>query len=630
MANFGTLSQAEKDFKEYTPDTTATAVYLFEKGDNYFEVRHDYVWLITEYHAKIKVLKKEGQSQSEVRIPYYHNTSRTEKVQKIKAFSHNGIVKTSVKSSDIYEVDTNENWSEKRFAIPNAKVGCILEYTYEIQSPFFFNLNGWDFQSDIPKVYTEYSAKIPGNWRYNRTLSGTLKLDTNEAYIKSACFSIPAATKDADCEVVKYTMTNVPAFAEDEEFMLSGSNYRSKLEFELKEYLNFKGEKHQYTKTWKDVDKEFKLDKNIGRQLRKKNFFEKNVPTDLFAGANELDKAKNIYAFVQKHYNWNGKYGLWKDNRVKNAFDEGKGNVAEINISLINLLNAAGIKADLMLTATRNRGLPKMEYPVMSDFNYILAKITIDRKDYLLDATEKYMPFGMLPYRCLNYYGRVMDFAEESYWFDIVPEKKNKKIIRALMVIDSENGIAKGKFSLLSSGYYAIQEWQKVKSQTKEAYLNEMQEDFEDDIINYKIKEENSNEKFLAQEFEFKTDLDDNTLYLDPFMIKFFEENPFKAAERNYPIDFGYLRGNGYVMSIQLPENYKVKSLPEEKLVQLPGNAGMLKFNCEETLNNSLNVYFDFKLNATQYKSEYYKIIKEFFQEAVEVQTKSIIVLEKT
>ena len=56
MTNFGTLSQAEKDFKEYTPDTTATAVYLFEKGDNYFEVRQDYTWLITEYHAKIKVL----------------------------------------------------------------------------------------------------------------------------------------------------------------------------------------------------------------------------------------------------------------------------------------------------------------------------------------------------------------------------------------------------------------------------------------------------------------------------------------------------------------------------------------------------------------------------------------------
>jgi len=42
MANFCTLSQA--------------AVYLFEKGDNYFEVRQDYTWLITEYHAKIKVL----------------------------------------------------------------------------------------------------------------------------------------------------------------------------------------------------------------------------------------------------------------------------------------------------------------------------------------------------------------------------------------------------------------------------------------------------------------------------------------------------------------------------------------------------------------------------------------------
>ena len=629
--NFGTLTKAEKAFAVYEPDTTAAAVYLYEKGDNYFEVRNDFVWLITEYHAKIKILKKEGLSKSEISIPYYHNDSRTEKVQKIKALSHNGIVKTAVNSSDIYVIDNNENWSEKKFAIPNVKVGSVLEYTYEIQSPFFFNLNGWDFQSDIPKVYTEYTAKIPGNWRYNRRLSGKLQLDTNEADIKADCFTIPTATKQADCEVVKYAMRNVPSFAEDEEYMLAGSNYRSKLEFELQEYHDFKGQKHRYTKTWKDVDKEFRLDKDIGRQLRKKNFFEKNVPADLFIESNELEKAKNIYAFVQKHYNWNGKYGLWKDNRVKRAFEEGKGNVAEINISLINLLNAAGIKADLVLTATRNRGLPKTKNPVMSGFNYILVKINIDGKDYLLDASNKYVPFGMLPFRSLNYYGRVMDFDEESYWFDIVPEKNNKKQVRCLMVLDAENGIIKGKLSLLSSGYYAINGWQNLKLQSEEAYLDEMQENFEEeyDIIDYDIKEDRSNEKFLAEEFEFESDIEDNTLYLDPFIINFFEKNPFKALERNYPIDFGYTRNNGYTITIQLPKNYKVKSLPEDKVFQLPDNVGSLKFNCKETANNSLNVFFDFKLNATQYKSEYYKAIKELFQEAVDVQTKSIIVLEK-
>ena len=39
--NFGTLTKAEKAFAVYEPDTTAAAVYLYEKGDNYFEVRND-------------------------------------------------------------------------------------------------------------------------------------------------------------------------------------------------------------------------------------------------------------------------------------------------------------------------------------------------------------------------------------------------------------------------------------------------------------------------------------------------------------------------------------------------------------------------------------------------------------
>src|SRR5690606_29986690 len=134
-----------------------------------------------------------------------------------------------------------------KFTFPDVREGSILEYSYEIQSPFFFNLTGWKFQEAIPKVYTEYNAKIPGNYKYNRALIGEIALDVNEATIKKSCFSIPRATESADCEVLKYVMKDVPAFKEGEEYMLSPSNYRSSLEFELSELLRFDGTKERYT-----------------------------------------------------------------------------------------------------------------------------------------------------------------------------------------------------------------------------------------------------------------------------------------------------------------------------------------------------------------------------------------------
>ena len=230
---FGQLTPEESRFTAYTKDTTANALYLFEKGENYFEVRRGYIFLITKYHAKKKILNKQGFSEAEIAIPYYHNDERSEKVSGIRGITHNGVVKTSVLKENVFDVDVSENWSEIRFTFPNVQEGSILEYVYEVQSPFFYNLNGWDFQDDIPKLYTEYNAKIPGNYRYNRALIGELKLDVNDATIKKNCFSLPNASyKAADCEDLKYVMKDVPAFKEDEEYMLSPKNYRSRLEFE--------------------------------------------------------------------------------------------------------------------------------------------------------------------------------------------------------------------------------------------------------------------------------------------------------------------------------------------------------------------------------------------------------------
>lgn len=630
---FGQLTQMEKDFDLFEKDTTANAVFLYEYGNNFFEVRNNRIWLITRYHAKIKVLKEQGFNKANIEIPYYHNDSRTEYVKKIRALTHNGSVKSGVEQGQIFSVDVSERWSEKRFTFPKVQVGSILEYTYEVQSPFHFNLTGWKFQSDIPKVYTEYNAKIPGNWHYNRALIGELGLDVNEATLKKDCFDIPGISDRADCEELRYVMKDVPAFYETEEYMLAGSNYRSSLKFELSEYLNLRGYREKFTKTWKDVDKEFKGDKDIGRQLRKKNFFDKNVPPGLLTDGDALSKAQNIYSFVQDHFTWNEKYGIWHNNRVKKAFEEKRGNVAEINIALINLLNSAGIETDMMLMATRKRGLPKTNHPVMSDFNYIIAKTNIDGKDYLLDATDKILSFGMLPFRCLNYYGRVMNFNEESYWYDIVPEKNNKKMIRAKMVLDLEAGNATGIFDAISIGYHSLEQRRLLNSMTKEAYLENLEDDLGDDfyITSHTFKQEYSDDKRITEQFEYEIEniLQKGDIYLNPFLVKFFTKNPFTATERHYPIDFGYTRNYGYYLSLNIPDGYQLKAMPESLNIALPGNAASLRFVCKEEVKGTLNVFFDLRLDATQYKSDAYTLIKEFFQHTVRTQTQSYIILEK-
>jgi len=631
--NFGKVTNFEKQMTAYEKDPSAYAVVLHERGDNYYKVIDRRVRLVKEYHAKIKILDEKGFEHGTIEIPLYHHNNLSEKIIKIKAVTHNGDAQYNVLPSEIFTEDLSERWRQKKFTFPKMQKGSILEYSYTIITPYDYNFKGWEFQSSIPKMYSEFNAKIPGNYAYNRTLSGKLKLEVNDAKIQKECFQIEGFAKAADCEVLKYAMKDIPAFKAENEYMLSKLNYISRLDFELAQYNRFDGTSVKYTKSWRDVDREFRTDKDIGRQMNKKGFFEKNVPESLLTEGDPLTKAKNIYKYIRNHFTWTGRNGgIFGTVRVKEAFEEKKGSVAEINMSLINLLNAADIKTNLLLLATRDEALPTKSHPVIDDFNYFVAKIEIDGKDYLLDASDKFNPFGMLPFKALNLYGRVMDFQKESYWYDIRPETKNRYQVRASLAFDVEEQKAEGIFDVVSTGYDAIYVNKVLDAYTEEEYLDEMEKDIngEFQITDYEHVKSRSNDKKVAERFNFVIEdiLKENMVYLNPFFITFFDENPFQMEERNYPIDFGYPRHYKYQVNFTIPDGYVVHEAPKEQVVKLGEGAVVLKFFHQQKLNQ-LALSFDLAVNSFYFAAEDYEALKNLFKHVTDIQKNSLIVLKK-
>lgn len=628
---FGKVTPEEIAMTTYPKDPTANAVVLYERGDNYFEVINRSIKVVKEYHVKIKILNEKGYDQADISIPLRRTEKSSEKLEELKAITHNGLSQTRLQSSHIYTKDVHEFKSECSFTFPKLKKGSILEYRYKLISPFIYNFKGWDFQSDIPKIYSEFNAKIPGNYLYNRALTGNLKLDTNDSKVKKNCFHIDGYSS-ADCEIVKYTMKDIPAFKIAEEYMLASSNYISRIDFELSEYRGLDGTTDKYTKSWEDVDQEFRSDKNIGRQLTKKGFFENHVPESLLTEENELVRAKNIFAFVQDHFTWNEKFGIYGKSRVKEAFEEGKGNVSEINMSLINLLNAAGLKTNLMLLSTREIGLPKKTHPVMSDFNYCIGKLDVNGKTYLLDATDKYVAFGMLPYRALNYYGRVMDFKNESYWYDIEPEKNNLHQVRMHLQFNLENNNASGMLDITNLGYNAINVREEINSQSDEDYLAHFEENIEGDfsILSYQRKKELQEDTKTIERFEFEIQnaLNGDMVYLNPFLIRFFKENPFTLEKRTYPVDFGYPRKYKFFMIVDVPEGYVVHELPKPQVIQMGDEIVEMKFQSKGTEKNVL-ITFELALNDTHIPAENYDGLKEVFKYVTDVQNNSLLIFKK-
>lgn len=628
-AEFGKPTESDFALQVYEKDSTAAAVVLYEQGYYYFETVGNYIKLIKKVYRKIKVFDADQFGGSNIDVPLMVSDGASERVTRYNALTHNGSIKTFVSRDAVFVTSGPKIGKVFRMVFPNVKNGSIIEYTYRLESPFYFNFKGWEFQGYLPKIYSEFLSKIAGNYRYKRLMYGDHPLDFKSSKIERNCFRPAAHYRAGDCVVSVYTMVDIPAF-QKEDYMLAPSNYISRIDFEPLEFVSHYGSTIKFSRDWRDVEKNFKKGDFIGRQLNKNNYFRRRLPDSILLKTNELDKAKAIYSCIQNHYTWDGTY-YSSETKVKDAFDSKKGSVPEINLSLINALNAADLDAKLMLLSTRDNGLPTELYPVMTKFNYTVAVLKIDNKTYLLDATNKQAPFGIIPFKALNVQGRVMDFKKGSYWMPIEPYEQNIHYVNSQLTAD-ESGNFIGSVSQANYGYLALAKRNTIEEEKIDNYIKNAQNDKAGiEISDYKVEDINLLEKPLKESYSvvLEPETVGDKVILTPFFHNtYLTENPFKMKERSYPMDFGFPFTNTYLVSIDLGKEYEIDHLPTNRSIKLPRNDG----ECSVTYiteGNKINIRFNLKLSAYRFQPTAYGSLKEFFGEMITILKDESIVLKR-
>jgi len=627
---FGEPLPEEFAMTSYSLDPEANGVVLYERGNYTVDAADGYIRLIKEVHRKIKVLHSKNFEFDHVEIPYYRENNVQENIKNLKAVTHNGQSQVYVSDKAIFDTDENQFWSLKKFAFPNVQDGSILEYTYRIETPYMQHMGVWEFMNSLPTLYSELHTEIPGNYTYNRTLYGDRKLDVNHAEIKRDCFHLPGFKVPGDCESATYIMKAIPAFKE-EKHMLSESNYIPAMKFELRDIVRLDESKTAFSKSWEDVDRQFRYDKDLGRQLKYTSFFSEQLPTSISSISDELERAKAVYYFVQKKMTWNKQYRLLSDIRVKEAFEKRVGNSSEINLTLINALEAVGLDAKIMLLATRDKAKPTKQYPVLTDFNYAVAFLNINNTKYILDATDKYTSFGVLPFRNLNGEGRVLDFKKGSYWEPIVPIAKNMHYIN-MQLTANNSGLFSGKVSEISTGYVAVSKRRDNADFSKEEIIKRKQNSNELlDISNLQVENEQDLEQPYKETFDITIHQQPvgDILFVYPFLAKpYFSENPFSKETRIYPIDFGFPVINNYLVSIDVRDAYEIVKVPENKILKLPNNDGELSV-VYDVAGSKVNIRLSAKLNNTIFSKEAYPALRQFFETLIKVQAEEPIQLKR-
>jgi len=628
---YGQASYRELEMKIYDKDSSAVAVVLNEFGDGSMEDGNDYN-LLFEYHVRIKILKQQGVERATIEIPLHKQEGRSEKVRSVKASSYNienGTLKeTKLESKNIFTENENKYWDVQKFAIPNVREGSVIEYQYTIESPFKFNFRSWFFQDDIPKIKSEYWATIPGNYTYNITLRGALPLSKHESEVIRECFY----QRKADCARHQFAMQDIPAFIE-EDYMTAKSNFLSAINFELAEFKGFDGHNVKYTKEWKDVDLDLRRDEKFGQQLRKgKDIVDEHVELAMLGETDPLIKAQKIYAFIKGWYEWDEVNGMFSEYGIKKAFNSKKGNVGDINLTLIAALRYAGLSVDPVILSTRSNGLPIEIHPVITDFNYVIAKLNLGDKTYLLDATDDFLPFGLIPVRCFNGKGRVLG-EKESYWHELKPGDKAKQISMLNLKLEKD-GMMRGTINYSYYGYEAVRKRKEISEfTTEEAYFEDLKNKrHKTRILKSELVNTNDIAKPLTEKLEVEIetfeDLNAANFIFNPFIESLIKTNPFKSKERLFPVDFGVPVDESIIINLEYPENLELTEVPDKVALALPNAGGRYLFSIQN-LGNRMLLSNSLSINRIVYSPEEYHYLKELYSRILQVQNASLVFKKK-
>jgi Transglutaminase-like superfamily len=634
---YGKVDNKALQMKKYDKDTSAHAVVLQEYGSSSMALTSDNELRITfEYHAKIKFFdNKEFDSQGTVIVPIYENGNSYEDVREIKGITFytddNGLVQAAeLDPKKVFRVQENKHWSTLKFAMPALRSGCVIEINYKVVSPYIYNFHSWNFQTNIPKVNSEYEVHIPGFWSYNASLKGGLKLTKNKATVETKCFSFGIA--HADCSDIIYGISDVPAFIA-EDYMTSEKNFKSAINFELEEETDFdNGNKIKYSKDWKAIDYLLKGNNSFGSQLKRKDLMKERIMPLIVNKTDELEKASAIYTYIKNTIKWNERYDFSSDDGIRKALDNHTGNSGDINLALVTALNSAGIPTEAVLLSTRANGTLNNLYPNLNDFDYVVAKVNIGDKSYFLDATDPLLPFGMLPLRCLNDHGRAFSLDKPSYWVDMTTQQREKTNFTYDLTLQ-DNGKLKGTMTRYSIGYSSYLKRKEIK---KFNSVNEYVENLDEKLPKLKILKSNivnldSLDMPLGESYEVEIDaydnLNNNRLRFNPFMLDWTTTNPFKLVERDYPVDWGMPSDERFVLTLHLSPQYIIENPFQNLAFTMPNNGGKF-LTYFESNNNTFTFSYATQFNKSIYGVEEYPFLKELYNKIV-LSEKNDIVLKK-
>lgn len=613
---------ADEDVKSTrsTLQTDAAAEILY----NSYHYRVDYQGVMyVDVISRVKIYdKNKAGDYLDKEISIYNGGSSREKLLGLKAYTYNfenGETKaTRVEKDSKFTSTEDKDYNITKFAFPDVKNGSVLEYSYQIETPYYYSMPKVMVEREIPVRYFEYILQAPTELAYSINYTGSLK----PKHIDVGQKSIYGGTHNS----YSYGYENVPAY-KDESFVGNNNNYKTSIKPEVNSSL-INNQVRRFTLTWEDVRKNLYEHRDFGGELDKSNAVKNVIPEEIKSILNRQEKADAIFKFVQANYKWDNKTSIITDKGIRNLISTRIGNSAEINLFLIMLLKDAGLEADPVVLSTVQRGALMTYLPSLHQLNYVVAGLQNGNETYLYDATSKYSSKNTLPIRALNYTGFLMT-GKKAKEINIRYLDTSETILKVDAKMKSD-GTFEGHFSDSDTKLYGMMVHENYDD-NKEEYQKTYSEKYKFPFKNLKSGSEGDGVFETSFDFDADTFVDGigNKLVFNPMLFLYAKKHSFdQEEERQSPLEFFSAYNKIKKVTITLPEGFEFQNVPTSKRFRTDDNEISYLYYVKQE-GNKLTVETTTNVKSSTYPKEYYPAFKQIFDNITKLEGQVVTAVKK-
>jgi hypothetical protein len=640
---FGKISAEDFKTKIYSIDSNAAAVVIADIGSADILAERNWFQVIYKRFRRVHILKKSGYDAATFVFPVFVSPGGDEGLDNLKAVTYNyenGQVlesKLDMKTS-VFTEKLTKNIHLKKLTLPNVKEGSIIEIEFKMISSSVSSMPSWEFQGEYPVLWSEYNAAIPEFFYYLFLPQGLQnyyikeKKETSRGYILDLTAIYLTPTKVAFSAAVnehRWVHKNVPGLKR-EPFTASLSNHISKIEFVLSAF-RYPLQDRNLMLEWKEVTNTLLKDEYFGLQYTKDNtWLNDEINNNVKGLSGDMNKARSIFNYLRDNLRCVNYNQIFPASTLKDILKDKRGGVASINLLLIAMLRKAGIKADPVMLSTKSHGYPPVLYPDISKFNYLICLATIEGKKYYLDASRPQLGFGWLEAECYNGHAKIIN--ETATGIDLLSDSLVERKITSINISNDEQGNLTG-YAQQSPGYYESYKIRKIINEKgKEEFLKELQSEAGSTINisnlvkdSLKLYDDPVRLTFDIKMYNEKTE----TIYINPMLGEEYKENPFKSANRLYPVEMPYTVDEAYILKMEVPKGYQLEELPKPARLNYDEDGKSFFEYLISEKNGTIMLRSRVKIARTFFTPDEYEVLREFFAQIVNKHNEQIVFKKK-